>query len=129
MNEKFLIDTDVLIDYFKGNPKAIDFMENLENELLISAITVAELFSGIREGKERQTIDAFISAFEFVPISLEIAKKGGLIRRDFGKSYGIGFGDSMIAATALETNSTLITLNLKHFKMLKNVLSPYKKEN
>lgn len=127
MNERYLVDTDVLIDYIRGNAKAANFLENTENSLLISAISVAELYAGVREGKEREEIESFISAFEFIPLSLEISKKGGLLRRDYGKSHGIGFADSLIGASAIHTDSTLVTLNTKHFQMLANVLSPYKK--
>ena len=127
MDEKYLVDTDVLIDYIRGNPKAANFLENTDISLLISAISVAELYAGVREGKEREEIESFISAFEFIPLSLEISKKGGLFRRDYGKSHGLGFADSLIAASAIHTDSTLVTLNTKHFQMFDKVLSPYKK--
>ena len=123
----YLVDTDVLIDYLRGNHKAIKFLESTDARLLISAISVAELYAGVRDGKERGEIDIFISAFKFIPIDFEISKKGGLIRRDYGKSHGCGFGDSLIAASAILTNSTVVTLNIKHFKMLENVKVPYKK--
>ncbi|MFH1051565.1 MAG: type II toxin-antitoxin system VapC family toxin [bacterium] len=127
MKERYLIDTDVLIDYFKGNPKAIKFLENPDIAILISAITVAELFAGVREGHERDKIESFISAFEFLPLTLEISKIGGLLKRDYGKSHGLGLADSLIAATSIITESTLITLNTKHFKMIKDVKAPYSK--
>ena len=128
MNDKYLIDTDVIIDYLRSNPQAIDFLENCNNELLISAITVAEIYSGIRNEKERINIDSFLTVFKFIPIDLDISKKGGLVRAEFGKVYGIGFGDSLIAATSIITKSKLVTLNYKHFKMLDNLLIPYKKD-
>ena len=53
MTERLLIDTDVLIDYLKANSQAVNFLENLTQLLLISSITVAELYAGVREGKER----------------------------------------------------------------------------
>jgi len=127
LKEKYLIDTDVLIDYIRGNSQAIKFLENTDNDLFISAITVAELFAGVREGSEQDKINVFISAFEFLPITHQIAQKGVLIRRDYGKSHGIGFGDSLIAASAIETDSTIVTLNFKHFQMFKNVIVPYKR--
>ena len=53
-----LIDTDVLIDYLRGQVQAVDYLESLTAEALISAVTVAELYAGIREGKERKALDA-----------------------------------------------------------------------
>jgi predicted nucleic acid-binding protein len=95
--------------------------------MLISAITVAELYSGIRNQQEKKKIEKFIKAFEFISISKEIAEQGGLIRNQFGKSFGIGLAHSLIAATSIITKSTIVTLNLKHFQMFDNVLVPYKK--
>ena len=38
-----LIDTDVLIDYLRDQPEAVSYLESLTEQILISAITVAEL--------------------------------------------------------------------------------------
>ena len=127
MTEKYLIDTDVIIDYLRSEPHAVEFLENINQEMLISAITIAELYSGIRNQKEKMKIEEFIKAFVFIPINKEIAEKGGLIRNEFGKSFNIGLADSLIAATSIITKSKIVTLNLKHFQMFDNILVPYKK--
>lgn len=127
MSERLLLDTDVLIDYLRGQAEAVAYLERLTTALLISAITVAELYAGVRDGEERTRLDAFISAFEIVPIDGEIAVRGGLYRRDYGKSYGVGLADALIAATALRKQATLVTLNKKHFPMLSGVVVPYQK--
>jgi predicted nucleic acid-binding protein len=49
MAEKVLLDTDVLIDYLRDYPAAVVYLESLPQPLLVSAITVAELYSGVRE--------------------------------------------------------------------------------
>jgi len=94
---------------------------------LISTVTVAELYAGVREGEERTALDAFIQAFEVVPVNVAIAIKGGLFRRDYGKSHGTGLADALIAASAEVRGAELVTLNGKHFPMLKNVIIPYVK--
>ncbi|MGL4500067.1 MAG: type II toxin-antitoxin system VapC family toxin [Planktothrix sp.] len=127
MNERLLIDTDVLIDYLRANSQSIDFLENLTQLLLISSITVAELYAGVREGKERTALNNFISVFEVVPIDEKIATLGGLYRRDYGKSHGVGLADALIAATANIKQAKLVTLNQKHFPMLTDLIIPYKK--
>ncbi|HEY9866807.1 MAG TPA: type II toxin-antitoxin system VapC family toxin [Candidatus Obscuribacterales bacterium] len=127
MNERLLIDTDVLIDYLRANSQSIDFLENLTQLLLISSITVAELYAGVREGKERTALNNFISVFEVVPIDEKIAILGGLYRRDYGKSHGVGLADALIAATANIKQAKLVTLNQKHFPMLTDLIIPYKK--
>jgi predicted nucleic acid-binding protein len=127
MARNLLVDTDVLIDYLTAREEAVAFLESQLLPMLISSITVAELYAGVREGKERVILDDFIEAFEVVPLTTDIAQKGGLYRRDYGKSHGVGLADSIIAATAESKNITLVTLNQKYFPMITNLLVPYRK--
>lgn len=125
--ERLLLDTDVLIDYLRERMEAVTYIENLDSSLVISVITVAELYAGVRDGQERTKLDAFISAFYVVQIDHDIALNGGLYRRDYGKSHNTGLVDALIAATVEACQATLVTLNKKHFPMLKNVIVPYQK--
>ena len=122
-----LIDTDVLIDYLRGRPEAVSYLESLAETLLISAVTIAELYAGVRDGAERNALASFIQAFEIVAVDEEVAVKGGLYRRDYSKSHNTGLADALIAATAEIRNAELVTLNKKHFPMLSNVIVPYQK--
>ncbi len=103
------------------------YLENQEELLSLSTITVAELYAGVREGRERRILAAFVGAFEMVPLNGAIAEKGGLFRRDYGKSHGTGLADSLIAATAELQQAVLVTLNWKHFPMLEQICVPYEK--
>jgi predicted nucleic acid-binding protein len=122
-----LIDTDVLIDYLRDHADAVAYLESLTEQAFISAITVAELYAGVREGEERAALDSFIKAFEIVLVDEVIAVKGGLYRRDYRKSHNVGLADAIIAASAESKNAKLVTLNNKHFPMLANVVVPYRK--
>ncbi|MBK7016634.1 MAG: type II toxin-antitoxin system VapC family toxin [Sulfuritalea sp.] len=122
-----LLDTDILIDYLRGQVKAVAFLKKTRRHLLVSALTVAELHVGVREGSERQVLDDFLGLMEVVAVTPEIARLGGLWRRDHGKSHGTGLIDALIAATAEISGCTLATLNEKHFPMLEGVLVPYRK--
>jgi predicted nucleic acid-binding protein len=127
MARQLLIDTDVLIDYLRGQAEAVSYLEGLTEQTLISVVTVAELYAGVREGAEREALDSFIAAFEIVPVNQTIASLGGLNRRDYGKSHGVGLADAIIAATAEVRKADLVTLNKKHFPMLTNIIVPYQK--
>jgi predicted nucleic acid-binding protein len=127
MTKKLLIDTDVLIDYLRGQPQAVEFLESQTEVLLISTMTIAELYAGVRDGKEMEMLNALIRAFQVVPIDESISTKGGLYRRDYGKSHGMGLADAIIAATAELNQVTLVTLNQKHFPMITDILVPYNK--
>ena len=69
----------------------------------------------------------FLSAFEVVAVDAVLARRGGLYRRDYGKSHGVGLAHALIAATADMCRATLVTLNQKHFPMLTCVAVPYTK--
>jgi predicted nucleic acid-binding protein len=126
MVERLLLDTDVLVDYLRGVPEAVNFLENLDHPLLLSAISVAELYAGARPGKEMQALDDFLAAFEIIPIEQQVARQGGLFRGTYGPSHDSGLADALIAATATIQGATLVTLNAKHFPMVK-VRLPYRK--
>ncbi len=127
MSTRLLIDTDVLIDYLRGQPDAVGYLDGLTEPLLISVITVAELYAGVREGDERTRLDQFVGAFQVVPVDPGIAQKGRLFRRDYLKSHNVALADALIAATADSMQATLVTLNQKHFPMLGSVFVPYRK--
>ncbi|MEO5713321.1 MAG: type II toxin-antitoxin system VapC family toxin [Luteolibacter sp.] len=122
-----LIDTDVLIDFLRGQPQAIDFLERHADYLTISAVTVAELYQGVRDGAEKSKLSRTISAMTVLPLTEEIAEKAGLYRRDFRTTTGCGLADCMIAATASHHDLQLVSLNARHFTMLPDVLVPYQK--
>ena len=90
---------------------------------------MAELHAGVREGAERHALDTLLSTFSQIELSAKIAAHGGLLRRDWGKSHGVGLNDALIAATAIQTERVLLSLNAKHFPMLGKgrLLVPYTK--
>ncbi len=122
-----LVDTDLLIDYFKDLPEAVAFVEANIDQIAISSISVAELYQGVRDGTERDALDDFISAVRVLNVDLAIAKSGGLYRRQYKSSHNSGLADCLIAATAKEHRLPLKSLNTKHFPMLADVEAPYAK--
>ena len=127
MRLRLLLDTEVLVDYLRGRVEAAAYLESRAEALLISAITVAELYAGVREGEESRRLAQFLGAFEIVPLDAEIARQGGLYRRDFGPGHGVGLAAALIAATATLHQARLVTLNARHFPM-SEVEVPYSKQ-
>ena len=72
-------------------------------------------------------LDNFISLFRVIPVGSEIAKAGGLYKRDYSKSHGVELADAILAATAEAENAELKTLNIKHYPMIKGLKPAYKK--
>lgn len=127
MPKTLLIDTDVLVDYLREFPPAVEYLESLEDKLCTSGIVVAELYAGVREGRERHALDSLLSVFEIKPIDADLAERGGLLRREHASKHGMGLADALVAATAQQCGAHLVTLNAKHFAMLHNVVVPYRK--
>ncbi|OGR20331.1 MAG: twitching motility protein PilT [Desulfobacula sp. RIFOXYA12_FULL_46_16] len=127
MARPILLDTDVLIDFFRGNEKAEAFINTYNARIILSSIVVAELYAGVKEDAEQDTLQEFVSLFRVVPVSAEIGKIGGLYKRDYGKSHGVGLADAILAATAEIENAELKTLNIRHYPMLKDLKPAYVK--
>ena len=125
MPRRSMIDTDVLIEYLRGSDRAAKFLEGLEGALIISAISVAELFSGVKGSEEMDALDQFMQAFQTIPIDDRLARQAGLIRQEYHPSHGVGLADALIAATALEEGAELFTFNRRHYPMVKDVSLPY----
>ncbi len=122
---KLLLDTNILIDHLRGYEKALIFLEKNFNKILISSLTVAELYSGVVDGEARERLESLIELFKIIPLTTEIAIQGGLYFRQYYKSHGIDIVDALLAATASENKLTLMTRNKKHFPMFKNIKVPY----
>ena len=127
MAEAILLDTDVLVDFFRGHSKAVAFVNSRSARIILSSIVVAELYAGVKGDAEQAALENFVSLFRVVPVTAEIAKAGGLYKRDYGKSHGVGLADAILAATAEAENAELKTLKTRHYPMLKGLRPPYNK--
>ncbi len=126
-SNRLVIDTNIIIDYLRGKEQAISFFKDLDpsTDLLISTITVAELYAGVKNQEEEQLLHAFLQDFKVIALDQTIAQKGGLIKNKYNPSHGIGIADAVIAATALVQKAKLLTLNVKHFPMVDLKEAPY----
>ena len=125
MTQLFLPDTDILIDFLRGYQQAVDFINTNASQIILSTIVIAELYAGVRGKQELTILNDFVSLFDVISMNSEIAKIGGLYKRDFGKSHGVGLADAIIAATCHSKNAQLKTLNVKHYPMIKNLEPAY----
>ena len=125
--KRFVVDTDVLIDATRGVSDSLAFFDKYGTEISISVVTLSEIYSGFRNDTEEKRAMAFCSLFELIEVGEKITVLAGKFRKQYGKSHGMGMADCIIAATAQYEDATLVTLNKKHFPMLRDVLVPYKK--
>ena len=130
MPQPILVDTDVLIDFLRGREQAVSFIRLESDRIILSSIVVAELYAEARGGKgdtEQVALERFLSMFRIVHVTTEIARLGGLYKRDYGGSHGIGLADAVVAATATLENADLKTLNVKHYPMFDAIEPAYRK--
>jgi predicted nucleic acid-binding protein len=120
-----LVDTNILIDFLRGRPDAVTWIDALEENVAISAVSVLELYGGALSQREERDIWALRQELTCLPIGEEIGERAGSFMRHFGKSHGIDIPDAIIAATAEHHGLRLATLNVKHFPMFPKLKPAY----
>lgn len=127
MDTRLIFDTNVLIDLTRQHPAAINYIEalTLSSKPFISALTVAELYAGVQNQKERGKTEQLIRLFTVLPVTQELAARGGYLRSVYHKSHGMDTVDAVIAATAELHSLQLVTMNTKHFPMFQKLKRPY----
>jgi hypothetical protein len=123
----YVLDTNILILALRSDPKALDFLEELERKRersCISVVTRTEILAGMRPHEEERTM-ALLDSLENIPVDEAIADRTGrLIYQYARQGVQLSFPNALIAATALEHDLTLATTNPKHFPMPELRLHP-----
>jgi predicted nucleic acid-binding protein len=127
MEAHILVDTDIMVDFLRGYPKAVALVRMQSTRIILPSIVAAELYAGVKGDEELSTLDDLIALFRIIPVSREIARAGGLYRRDYGRSHGVGLADAIVAATADVEDADLKTLNTRHYPMFKSLRPAYVK--
>ena len=122
MAKRFLVDTDVIIEYLRGREQAVEYLESLEGMLYVSVVTVAELYSGVRDN-EQEELEQFLNAFDVVAVEIALARSAGLCRKNYQPAHGTGLADAIVAMSAKALGATLVTFNRRHYPMVDDVVS------
>lgn len=122
-----LVDTDVLIWHFRGNPKAAYRLNGLPL-LMISAITWMELLQGFRNRAEMLAVQKSLTQRQIqrLPLTPQITHQAIELMENLSLSHGLQLGDALIAATAITHDLPLLTANVKHFAAVRDLqLAPF----
>ena len=97
-------------------------MERTE-ERYLSVQTYLELLQNAQNKKQHQQTKDFLKTFQFtiLPFTENIGHRACDYIEEYALSNGLRAGDAIIAATAAESNFTLITSSAKHFKSIKDL--------
>ncbi|GHT62674.1 motility twitching protein PilT [Bacteroidia bacterium] len=124
MEQRFLIDTNVIIDVLGSlMPENVKKVV-LQMPLVISAVTYMETLGWHQvTSSQLRILRNFMNTATILPIHQPVVEKTVLIRQQ----KKIGLGDAIIAATALIHNLTLVTRNVSDFKSIENlrILNPW----
>lgn len=117
----YTLDTNTIIYYLKDDPDAVAVLRDVFSQdipLYISALSEIELFGFPRlSDREAEQIEALLRTVAIIPVDSRIARTAGLIRR----TYRVNIADSVIAAAALFTGTTLLTRNTRDFRNIPNL--------
>jgi predicted nucleic acid-binding protein len=118
------LDTDILIDHLRNQPRTAACIEELETEgaiLCTTTINAFELFYGAHKTAKKESNVRATKAllerlvlFDFNAHASELA--GEILAALELGGESIGFRDLFIGATALVNNAQLLTRNIKHFQ-------------
>jgi hypothetical protein len=117
-----LIDTDVLIWYMRGNEKAYQLIENLDN-FFVSVVTYMELVQGLRNKKELNHLRKALHGWnaQILYVSEEISAKAMFYVEQHFLSHSMQLADALIGATAIARGLPMLTGNDKHYKVMKEL--------
>ncbi len=118
---KFLVDTDIWIDFLNKQEYALDLIPRLSEEgyVFSSVLTIAELRAGFTRERAKRFMPIFYAFTNMaVGVSENIAEIAGTFLFEY-KKKGINLGtvDAIIAATAIQNSYILLTNNKKHYPM------------
>ncbi|MFO8020225.1 MAG: type II toxin-antitoxin system VapC family toxin [Promethearchaeia archaeon] len=128
-----LLDTSTCIDYLNGNSKLKKLIEDQEDLIHISSITVYEMNIGfertkrkISEQRYKKLYSAwleFINSMEVFPLGFKEAKMAAKIYDDLESKGQIVDDNDILIAGIMVTNGVkkLITKNKRHFEKINGI--------
>lgn len=113
---KVFIDSSVIIDHLRQKRKRRKtFFQTIldeSEEMFISLITLGEIYSGESATRQEKEIEEILGTVKIIDLDPSLMKEAGKIRR----KTKIFLPDAIIAATSLNLNLPLATLNAKDFR-------------
>lgn len=119
---RLLVDTDVIVDIFMGNPGARELEQTLEGcQVAIAAQTLAELHEWMLhrgwEEPRQQRLLSYLKAFTVIYPDARICRHWAEIRYlSHPLGWCVDFASAWVAATALALGCPVVTRHTKDYK-------------
>ena len=118
----YTFDTNAVIYHLNNEPGVQVVVDEIIQSFApayVSVITITELFRFPKLSlQEESAIEDLLFAFSVIPLDAHMARKAA----DIGRTFNLKLADSVIAATALFTGSTLLTRNVRDFRRVPSLL-------
>ncbi|HYJ16390.1 MAG TPA: type II toxin-antitoxin system VapC family toxin [Candidatus Limnocylindria bacterium] len=125
-----VFDTDILIWYLRGSEKALRAINHVAySRRTISILSIMELTQGCRNGAEIRAVKLFVSEnfTQVLYLKETVCRLASDLLERHALPNGLRVVDALIAASTLNTNGSLATANLKHYRPIANLhLIPFK---
>jgi tRNA(fMet)-specific endonuclease VapC len=130
-----VFDTDTLTHFFLNHPKIVQRHQEADAEIVITIISRIEVLrgrfdtltkaangAGLQTGYDRLVqAERDLAAFRILPVDSETANTFDRLLKD-KKAKKIGRGDLLIASISLANKATLVTRNLKDFRLVPGLI-------
>ena len=112
----YTLDTNAIIYYLDEDPTVVPLLDPILGQdmaIFVSVVTELELLShpGLTE-EDMAEIQQLLTSVVIFPLESRLAQLAGALRRQ----YHLKTPDSVVAATALLTRTTLVTRNIRDFQ-------------
>ena len=128
MKQLVTLDTDVLIDFQRGDRMAAFELAYLAqtSTLAISTVVQLELLAGSVNKELLQSSQRLLRRFQVLPLMPEIGELTTRLITTYSLSNGLRLADALIAATAVYYAAPLLTKNQRDFRFIPGLqLLPY----
>ena len=113
-----MLDTDVLIDIQRGHSAATAWFKSLSDIPRVPGFVVMELVQSARNLKQVRDVLKLTSPLPVAWPGEQDCNHAMHLFSAHNLTDGIGLLDSLIAWTAISANATLVTFNVKHYRVI-----------
>jgi predicted nucleic acid-binding protein len=122
---RILIDTDVLINLFDEKKvshllvkKNLNIFQQKGITPNISLVTTIEILQGNKSSSHKNQLNKELSFFNQIDLTVSIGNIAKDLILKYSSSHGLMFADALIAATAIQLEIPLFSLNAKDYKFI-----------